>query len=118
MSKSGVSFLWAGDQKKEAHPVLGLDDLIRLLPSCLLESGLREDSLFSLAGTVEATVFKISEHHGMFQPDSPCDFNLCVREGYRREGTVRERRRVQEGEEREGEGGYRREGKRTTRKVQ
>lgn len=37
MSKSGVSFLWAGDQKKKAHPVLGLDDLIRLLPSCLLQ---------------------------------------------------------------------------------
>lgn len=36
MSKSGISFLWAGDQKKEAHTVLGLDDLIRLLPSCLL----------------------------------------------------------------------------------
>lgn len=35
MSGSGVSFLGAGEQKKEAHPVLGLDDLIRLLPSCL-----------------------------------------------------------------------------------
>lgn len=32
---SGVSVLWAGEQKKEAHPVLGLHDLIRLLPSCL-----------------------------------------------------------------------------------
>lgn len=35
MSGSGVSFLGAGEQKEEAHPVLGLDDLIRLLPSCL-----------------------------------------------------------------------------------
>lgn len=44
------------EQQDEADALCSQDDLIRLLPSCWPRAGLKEDSLFSPAGTAKTSV--------------------------------------------------------------